>query len=353
MTMASAIEPRAQRGFTLVELLVVIAIIGLLIGLLLPAVQAARESARRAQCTNNLKQLGLGLQNYHDAIRKFPPAGLNYGALGAAPVVPVNNIMNTSGFVMLLPYIEQQAMFSQYKQNASASSSTNGGKVAAPLAGDPVASGNEKIVATQLAGFLCPSDDGPKTMAAGAAYGITTSGTLLGAKTCYEFSTKPSMEFSGAPNGWKTWYSSNGAIQYRALFGQNSDSTFASISDGSSTTAAFIETPLSVQNGNGNAWGYRAWVMDGVTLYDNYANWPLQQTPLCGTSPVNCWTYSTNPANFQPGRVATWGSAGSLHPRGCNVVMADGSVHFVNESTDLLTLARICNMSDGGVVANY
>jgi hypothetical protein len=189
-------------------------------------------------------------------------------------------------------------------------------------------------------------------MATGGAYGITPTDTKLGAKTCYEFSTKPSMEFSGAPNGWNTWYSNNGVSQYRALFGQNSDSNFAMIQDGASNTVAFIETPLYVQNGNGNAWGYRAWVMDGVTLYDNYANWPLQQTPLC-SSPVNCWTYSTNPANFQPGRVATWGSAGSLHPTGCNTVLADGSVRFVTEFTSLLILSRLCNIADGGALGDF
>ncbi len=343
---------RRNRGFTLVELLVVIAIIGILIGLLLPAVQAAREAARRSQCTNNLKQLGLALQNYHDTHRKFPPAGLNYGAIGGAPYAPINNIMNTSGFVLMLPFVEQQALYQRYNMNASACSSTYSSNLASPatIAGDPMAAGNDVVVSTQLAGFLCPSDDGAKTMAGGGAYGITPANTKLGARTSYEFSTKPTMEFSGAVNGWKTYYSNNNYMQYRALFGQNSDSSLATARDGSSSTAALIETPLTVYNGNGNAWGYRAWVMYGVTLFDNLNNFPTM--PFCG-GPVNCWTYGSTAASYLPGRVASWGMAGSLHPAGCNAVMADGSVHFIGEATSTMILARLCNMADGGAVGEY
>jgi prepilin-type processing-associated H-X9-DG protein len=210
--------------------------------------------------------------------------------------------------------------------------------------------GNDVVVATQLQSFLCPSDDGVKTMSTGSAYGITATDTLLGAKTSYEFSTKPAYEISAYL--WSSWYANNGYSQYRALFGQNSNSTLASIQDGASNTAAFIESPLMVYNGNGNAWGYRAWVMYGVSLYDNLSNYPVSTTPLCGGAAINCWTYYTYVTSYQPGRIASWGMAGSLHPAGCNVTFADGSVHFINQSTDLVTLARICNIADGGVLGS-
>lgn len=158
------------------------------------------------------------------------------------------------------------------------------------------------------------------------------------------------MEFSIAINGWKTCYSNNTKMQYRALFGKTSDSRFAGARDGTSNTPAFIETPLMVYNGGGNAGGYRAWVMNGVTLYDNLNNFPMMA--LYG-GPINCWTYGSTASTYLPGRVASWGMSGSLHPAGCNVVMADGSVHFINESTNLTVLTLLCNLADGAAVGEF
>ncbi|HVX63727.1 MAG TPA: DUF1559 domain-containing protein [Pirellulales bacterium] len=350
MLSATRLRLRRSQAFTLVELLVVIAIIGILIALLLPAVQAAREAARRSQCTNNMKQIGLAAQNYHDTHRVFPPGGLNYGAEGAAPVLAYNNIMNTSGFVLMLPFMELQPLYARYNMNASACDSIYNGKVPYPVAGTPVG-GNDAVVSTQLPAFLCPSDDGAKTMSTGGAYGISSGTSLLGARTNYEFSTKPNYEYS-YPNSWQSWYATNNYLNRRTLFGQNSNSSLALVKDGASNTAAFIETTLTVLNGNGNAWGYRGWVMYGVTLYSLIDGSPKQA--LCG-SPINCWTYYTGPPTYaiQVGRVASWGMAGSLHPGGCNVTMADGSVRFIPESTDLTVLSALCTIADGISIGDF
>jgi prepilin-type N-terminal cleavage/methylation domain-containing protein len=122
---------RHQTGFTLVELLVVIAIIGILVALLLPAVQAAREAARRMHCTNNLKQLGVALHNYHAAFQRFPPAGLDYGwcVMGGSCGRNTASLtaLNANGWVLLLPYLEEQALFADYDQKQCASHCKWGG----------------------------------------------------------------------------------------------------------------------------------------------------------------------------------------------------------------------------------
>ena len=115
----------SHRGFTLVELLVVIAIIGTLVGLLLPAVQSAREAARATQCRNNMKQMGLALHNYHDNFNVFPPALLNSGRYNNSGYTTVTNpVLNTTGWVFLLPYIDQAPAYNQYNFNVCSSMSS-------------------------------------------------------------------------------------------------------------------------------------------------------------------------------------------------------------------------------------
>lgn len=337
---------RGQDGFTLVELLVVIAIIGILIALLLPAVQAAREAARRSQCTNQLKQLALAAQNYYDAVKFLPPSGLDYGWCGAYTGGPPKSILNASGFILMLPYLEQQAIASRYNYSASAGAYRAQAGAAIPLAADPSTVGNDVLLAMQPPIFYCPSDDGPKATASlGGAYGISSLSAQYGGLTCYEFSTNPSTDFSSG-NTWNT-----ASSKTRALFCMNSPSRLEDIKDGTSHVAAFNETTLRLYNGGSTncTWGYRGWVKTGTSLY--------------GISPygINQWTIpmawaswaGANAGTSIAGRLANWGGAGSLHPGGCQSAFADGSVHFLSETTDLITLQMLGYISDGTTLQNF
>ena len=144
-------NPKCAAAFTLVELLVVITIIGILISLLLPAVQARAEAARRMQCTNNMKQLGVALHGYHATHECFPPEGIAYGFCCPNPSNPTfphdTSIHNGSGLVMLLPYLDQVPLYSEFDQTQCASNVLGWLTCSPPgasLAGDAVTSGNAK-----------------------------------------------------------------------------------------------------------------------------------------------------------------------------------------------------------------
>ena len=330
---------QARRGFTLVELLVVIAIIGVLVALLLPAVQAARESARRMSCSNNVKQILLGLHNYHDTYGRFPPAGINYGWCRNPPAatnLPETKIMNVSGLLLMLPMLEQGAAASQYKSTASASNvriGNNGccGPTSATeqLAGDVVTSGNAAIVSTRLPVFHCVSDAGDPFMPTTDPYGVKSGSAFKGAKTNYDFCV------SKVSYNCKHWATHNPSV--RRMFGENSNTRMADVTDGLSNTAAIVETTFDVYNGRCSAWGYRGWVMTGIDIGS--------------TRGMNNWTYTSVPIVPKYGRLGSWGDPGSLHPNGCMIGLGDGSVRFLPQNTDLITRESLAAMADGKTVS--
>jgi prepilin-type N-terminal cleavage/methylation domain-containing protein len=340
-----ASERRQKRwtGFTLIELLVVIAIIAILIALLLPAVQQAREAARRTQCKNNLHNVGLALHNYHETYRVLPmtrhTVGLSteYGYPSGGPPTPY--FLNASGWVALLPYLDQGPLFNRYNQNIAASWATGTYQKYTPaqVAGNPDL--NAPVTRTKLEVLMCPSD--PNDMyydAMNQWYSISAT-TGGGARTSYDFQT---WYGEYAFTGWNR----NSVIAEPSMtyFANNVCRTVDDAKDGSSNTAMVCETVRNVWNGVPPAWGHAAWVCHGVDLsWQPINDWGEKQ-------PVSWGTFADR---YKIGRLAQWMAPGSSHIGGMHVLMGDGRVIFINENINSATKANLGHLRDGNVLGDF
>lgn len=320
-----------KRGFTLIELLVVIAIIAILIALLLPAVQQAREAARRTQCKNNFKQLGLALHNYHDVFNQFAIGVMNPGTQ-AKPQFPWTNncaveCRNTPWSLYVLPYLDQAPLYNQLNFSFPMSSAQRSG------AGPAVATvaTNAQFFNNDLPAYKCPSDVSfadPITTAGTAHYAITN-----GYRSSYWFPAIDRLEDRTAV--WKTDTSRN-----RSIMGINGAARIADITDGTSNTMALTETPFkkraTVYGPYWNGWVYTSGVEFGQKINNDAA---------FGTaSPGNCTSPDVCPY--------AWGS-GSRHVGGMQILMADGAVRFLSENTDFALVRNLVSIADGNVLGEF
>ena len=307
---------RPRRAFTLVELLVVIAIIGVLVALLLPAVQAARESARRMQCSNHLKQLGLAAHNFHDVEGRLP---YNTQAQGGWDWNYQRNQRSWSALARMLPYIEQANLKDQLRIENTTPTETVGNTMGQSLS----------LLSTNVHVFFCPSDTAKQTKAdniranlQGVTITLSNYKGVNGSNWCWGtfINPKPHNDCDGLQRG-------NG-IFFRLDFQKKQ--RLANITDGTSNTMMFGEDIPAINahltwpyaNGVGGTtavppnWNKKP----NGTLYDPYGDWPH--------------LYSFR----------------SKHPGGLQFAFADGSVRFITNSIAAQTYRDLSTV-DGGEVA--
>jgi prepilin-type N-terminal cleavage/methylation domain-containing protein len=337
---------RLPRGFTLIELLVVVAIIAVLIALLLPAVQQARESARRAQCKNNLKQIGLALHNYHDTHGVLPPALISSGRCDPANGVPYTTecpvtfpTKNTTGWVLVLPYMNQAAMYYSYNFDVASSASSPYGR---PNAGANDAI-NKAIYTTKLTAHLCASDpiDGAVlNRSPNTASDFYTANDV--ARSNYYFSTGDYTDYSASYG----YYASSTNI---GAFGNDGAARIGDFSDGTSNTLLAGESKhLKTSNLYGPFWGAGVHTAVHGRIFAGVA------ASLCGATnvPVGLRYSGINFDNNCNGTKQQYAwQFGSYHTGGAHFVLGDGSVRFISESIDHYgVLVPISRLKDGGRV---
>ena len=317
-------DRRRRRGFTLVELLVVIAIIGILIALLLPAVQAAREAARRSQCSNNMKQLGLGLHNYHDIHQRFPLGNSHTDFSWAG--TPANPNRHGSHMVALLPFIEQKTLYDRCAFNADTDGST-------------LASG-QLVYEVWIDGLICPSSAGKQYNPRGAD-SVGPTPNQKRALSCYSASMG-NQAFGGVfpGNNFGTGPVNHGDTldggQISGVFGHMAwSSRFADITDGTSNTIAMGEIrPDCSWHGSGG-WMYFNSLWFATTCPINYCN--------CPDDPA----FSTCPCVKGNGGWSSDMGFKSRHPGGAMFLLGDGSVRFLPNTIDYTTYQRLGDRRDG------
>lgn len=317
-----------RAGFTLVELLVVIAIIGALIALLLPAVQQAREAARRMQCTNNLKQIGLAFHNFHDTYGHLPFGprdGNESSSIDACCSASV--VSGWSWHYHILPFIEQQNIYNLGDVNN--------------------ASGTVNLVSSQgVDSYYCPSR---RPMSAYSGYYRSDYAGNAGER-----------HSDGARNATST--GNRGVVRHPGI--SNAKLTIERIQDGSSNTLmvgekALNETAFGKEGGDNERVINPGWdedVMRWGTFYNKGTGTYTPMPPISDSQAPRVetdgsWTYSQKIPLFANGTFSKWhGYFGSSHPGGTNFVLADGSVHFIPETIDGQSMQRLTLADDGEVV---
>ncbi|MEX0793054.1 MAG: DUF1559 domain-containing protein [Pirellulaceae bacterium] len=310
-------NPSRKTGFTLVELLVVIAIIGVLVALLLPAVQQAREAARRMQCSNNLKQIGLALHNYHDTHNNFPAGYIDTNpAFDTTEHTPEENINGLAWSAMILPFIEQPAIFEQLR--------TQTGGFGRHWAHGTVA----EVSRIGIEAYSCPSDSMPLINNKRGDYG----------KTNYKGNTGTAA-----------------ATNLHGVLLPGRHIKIRDILDGTSNTVMVAEACGTAEGGGqlncgGELCDFNAGLWIGGRYVGSSTGWGS------GVQAEDVLSFGGTPAVMINRSTANWGDSwnnSSMHPGGIMVVLCDGSVKFLPETINDTTYFRLRDRQDGLVIGEY
>ncbi len=322
---------RRPSGFTLIELLVVIAIIAVLIALLLPAVQQAREAARRTQCKNNLKQIGLAIHNYHDTFIKFPGNGMQTG-------------WGHNWIVSILPYADQAPLYNNWQFNGADSGWHGDGPVGGPNAAN--------YDGKQIPWMICPSNPIPTFMSrfpTGPCLPAPSYFGVQGAAPLGNYQPAVNTDWVQAVGDW-------GITSRAGLILNNTCATMRDCTDGLSNTIIVGEESNFTQNAAGTTkgdarpgatWGWAMgchstwgpWVGGGGVTTIRYAP-NSRSLGLEGVIHTTEHQRSNTPLN-------------SAHVGGVHVLLGDGTVRFISENINMPTLTYLSVAADSQVVGEF
>lgn len=380
--METTCQTRSRRGFTLVELLVVIAIIGILIALLLPAVQAAREAARRAQCVNNLKQIGVAMHNYHDTYKQLPYASWSDQATILHGQQSWHNGHRGSILMKLLPYMEQQPVYDAMKDQSNNFNSFTGFFSSATTTNQYQCyldknrngtrdTGEPNFDDIHIPAYWCPSADSPKwenndgqhqDNAALGCYAASCGAQQITSATCNTYGIVSQFgdgtgDFFDRPTGGDNPGNMNWAHQYqpRHVSGAFSNSyygaTFGEMTDGNSVT--FFAGEI-LPNRHDGAWENGGWLASqtsGAMGTTAPCNAPIRAVggndiaPHASIDPTG--TMLAHHCSYISHHAYSWGFKSMHTGNGCNMLLGDGSVHFFYHTVDYTVWNRLGSRKDG------
>nr|WP_081444677.1 DUF1559 domain-containing protein [Blastopirellula marina] len=310
---------KKRTGFTLVELLVVIAIIGVLIALLLPAVQQAREAARRMSCTNQQKQIGLAMHNYHDTFGSFAPAAVWLGT-GTSPETVRNDDWGATWALMILPFLEQNNLYDQYDFGVVARDSTN-----------------NQVTRQRPDAFLCPSHPEVTTRVTHDFDGFAKTNYAASLGGCRQL---PLADFNNSAR--------KGAFSVVGQYGAK----FRDMTDGTSNSVILSEIMIISHTGDDRgAWGFgtgatfngrSSATSPEIIMTPNTKNRMDASNYSGNTTTQTVFGFNSNPDSTNGGVAAR-----SFHPGGVIMCLGDASCRFVSETIDQTTYVNALSIADG------